>query len=320
MSFASDVKKELSNIQGENCCLKAELYAIIKFRATLRISSGDFKIELITTLNSLARRIVFLFKKIYNTKVEILLKVRNKLDYKDEYILTTTEKGILVLKDLKIIDDNYNIINELNKDLFEKKCCQISILRGAFLVRGSISDPKKSKYHLEIVALNQEDANFIKEVLSDVDIMAKTIVREKGIVLYLKKAEQIADFLRYIGATNSLFEFEDERIKKDYYNYANRISNCDVANEEKAIASAAAQLKNIAYLEKNCGLLNLSPRLTDAILLRNSFPDDSLSQLSEKSEEVIGRYISKSGLSHCYKDIEKMCEAIKKSRDNSTLA
>ena len=127
MSFASEVKKELSNIQGENCCLKAELYAIIKFRATLRISSGDFKIELITTLNSLARRIVFLFKKIYNIKVEILLKVRNKLDYKDEYILSTTEKGILVLKDLKIIDDNYNIINELNKDLFYNTFFQISL-------------------------------------------------------------------------------------------------------------------------------------------------------------------------------------------------
>ena len=100
--------------------------------------------------------------------------------------------------------------------------------------------------------------------------------------------------------------------------YKRQTINCDIANEEKAITTAAKQLKNIAYLEKNFGLLNLSDRLIDAILLRNTYHDDSSSQLSEKSESLIGRNFSKSGLSHCFKDIERMCEQIKKDKDKSS--
>jgi len=318
MSFASEVKKEISNIQGDDCCLKAELYSIIKYRSTIKVSTGSFKIEIITTLNAIARRIIYLFKKIYSIKLEIILVEKKKLDYKNLYVLTTTEKGLDILKDLDLIDENYQIKEEVSRELIAKPCCRLSVLRGAFLMRGSISDPRKSNYHLEIVAMNQNDADFLVEVMSQVGIMAKHVARHKGIVVYVKKAEQIADFLRFVGATNSLFYFEDERIRRDYNNYANRTINCDIANEEKAITTAAKQLKNIAYLEKNFGLLNLSDRLIDAILLRNTYPDDSLSQLSEKSESLIGRYFSKSGLSHCFKDIERMCEQIKKDKDKSS--
>lgn len=315
MSFASEVKKEISNIQGEECCLKSELYSIIKFRSTIKISTGNFKIEIITTMNAIARRIIYLFKKIYSIKLEILLVEKKKLDFKNLYVLTTTERGLDVLNDLDLLDENYQIKETISKKIITKPCCQLSVLQGAFMMRGSINDPHKSNYHLEIVAMNQSDADFLIEVMDLVGITAKSVVRSKGIVIYIKKAEHIADFLRFVGATNSLFYFEDERIRRDYNNYANRTINCDIANEEKAITTAAKQLKNIAYLEKNFGLLNLSDRLTDAILLRNTFPDDSLSQLSEKSESLIGRYFSKSGLSHCFKDIERMCEQIKKDKE-----
>ncbi len=89
--------------------------------------------------------------------------------------------------------------------------------------------------------------------------------------------------------------------------------NCDInLMKKKALRTAAKQLEDIAYLDKNYGLINLKERLIDAIVLRNTYPDDSLSQLSEKSEELLGRYISKSGLSHCYRDISQMVNELKK--------
>ena len=189
MSFASEVKKEISNIQGDDCCLKAELYSIIKYRSTIKVSTGSFKIEIITTLNAIARRIIYLFKKIYSIKLEIILVEKKKLDYKNLYVLTTTEKGLDILKDLDLIDENYQIKEEVSRELIAKPCCRLSVLRGAFLMRGSINDPRKSNYHLEIVAMNQNDADFLVEVMSQVGIMAKYVTRHKGIVVYVKKAE-----------------------------------------------------------------------------------------------------------------------------------
>lgn len=313
MSFSSDVKKEISNIELEECCMRAELYTIIRFRSEVVISLGNFGVEIITTLSSTVREIVSLFKKLYNVDLEIIAIKKDKLDYKTRFKITLKEKGTKILQDLMIIDENFNLIDEINYDLFKKECCCVAAVRGAFIIQGSISDPtKKNRYHLEIVAPTIEDANFLVEILDKVDIDAKIIHRKKGYVVYISKAENISDFLRYTGAINSLFFFEDIRIEKDSRNYANRMANCDIANGEKSIKAAKKQLKDIAYLNEHYGLLKLSPRLMDAVILRNSYPDDSLSELSERSEEVIGRYISKSGLSHCFSDISRLVEGLKR--------
>ncbi len=313
MSFSSEVKNELSKVNVDLCCMKAELYSIIRFRSSLMISKGNFKIEIITTLNATARRIVFLFKKIYEVNSEILVYQKEKLDSKARYAIITQDKGTYILKDLGIIDENYNIIDSINYQLFEKECCQISAIRGAFLIQGSINDPSKSSYHLEIVASSLDDANFLCEILNRVNIVPKIIKRPKGYILYIKKSEQIGDFLRFTGAINSLFYFEDQRIKRDYNNYANKLSNCDIANQEKTLKASAKQLEEIEYLQKYY-TGDLDDRLINAINLRLKNPEDSLSELSIKSDEEYGRYISKSGLSHCFKDISIKVQQIKKNR------
>lgn len=311
MSFASDVRSELTKIEADDCCIKAELYGIIKYKSTLKLSQAGLGFEMITTSNVVARRIVQLFKKIYQSNIDIVAIKRTKLDYKTKYVLTMNENSLDILKDLKIMNDDYSLSEQINYDILKRDCCKNALVRGLFLVQGSVNNPDTGNYHLEVILNNIEDVIYIKEILAEVNIYPKMIERDKGYVLYLKKSEQIGDFLNYIGAVNSLFQFEDKRIKKDYNNYVNRIINCDIANEQKAMSSAKSQLENIRFLTENQGLVSLTQRLTDAILLRTTYPDYSLSELSSASEELIGRYMSKSGLNHCYKDIAILCEEIK---------
>lgn len=314
MSFANDVKRELSQIPENDCCLKAELYEIVRLKSSLSLNNQNFKITFTTTSITTARRIVYLIKRLYNVKVEMLKKEQNKLDHKPLYYLIIEEDGREILEDLDLFNPDYSIKDEISDLIIRKDCCKASLLRGAFLTKGSINNPNTGDYHLEITTNNESDALFLVSILENIGIESKTISRPKGEVVYIKKAEDIADFLRLIGASNSLFEFEDSRIKKDLSNYVNRIMNCDVANEQKAIASAARQLENIDFIQKRVGFMNLTPRLMDAIILRTTFPDDSLSQLSESSEETIGHYVSKSGLSHCFKDIDNMVIELKKNK------
>lgn len=314
MSFSREVKKEIATLQNEDCCNRAELYALIRFRSTLTYSNRNFKIIFTTTSNATARRIVSLVKNLYSIQVVLLQKERDKLDKKPLYYIVIPENGRTILEDLKILNEDLSLNREINPELFAKDCCKAALLRGAFLARGSVNDPTKNKYHLELVANNLEEAEFLVKILEEMGISAKVISRAKGEVVYIKRAEHIADFLKFIGANNSLFAFEDLRIKKDLNNYVNRIMNCDVANEEKAIASAKKQLETIKFLEENYGLMNLTPRLLDAVILRMTYPDDSLSELSANSEKTIHRYLSKSGLSHCFKDLEKLAEEVKKNK------
>ena len=54
----------------------------------------------------------------------------------------------------------------------------------------------------------------------------------------------------------------------------------------------------------------------EAVTLRTKNPDATLQELSDVSEECIGRYISKSGLSHCFKDLELHYVSIKNKHEN----
>ena len=135
-------------------------------------------------------------------------------------------------------------------------------------------------------------------------------------VVYIKKAEQIGDALKVIGSTNCMFDFENERIKRDLNNVVNRIINCDMANSDKTQKAAMRQLEQIEYLEKHLGFEGLPVRLMEAVTLRTQNPDATLQELSDISEECIGRFISKSGLTHCFKDLELKYLATKAKNDD----
>lgn len=312
MSFSSEVKKELATLDVDKCCLRAELHQIIRLKAEISLDNKNFKLTFTTTNLKIARRIVYLIKNIYNINVLMLKKDRLDLDRKSLYYLVIEENGLNILKDLKLIDDHFNFLTDLNLEFLKKDCCRSAVVRASFLMKGSVNDPRTSNYHLEITFNDYFEATQIQSIIDTVGIDSKIINRSRGSVLYIKKAENIGDFLGFIGATNSRFTFEDFRIKKDLSNYVNRIMNCDVANEQKAMDVAKRQLEDIEIIEKHLGFLNISPRLMNAILLRTTYPEDSLAQLSEKSVELVGKYISKSGLSHCFKDISEIASKIKK--------
>lgn len=311
MSFASEVKKELTNVEVSECCQKAELYGIIRYKANLIILRNHFGVQISTTLSFVARRIMFLFKKIYNVKSKLQAIQRQNLDYKVKYVLTFNEEEQEFLKDLGILNDDNTINYDFNRKIIKCEQCKGSLIRGLFICQGSINDPKSSNYHLELTIENEEDIPYIYKYLEEVGIYPKTITREKGHVIYLKKAEQIGDFLKFVGAVTSLFKFEDIRIEKDYTNNFNRIMNCDIHNEQKALESAMRQLEEIKYISEKEGIVKLTPRLVDAIVLRTKYPESSLSDLSEVSLDEIGRKVSKSGLSHCFRDLHEIYVKLK---------
>lgn len=315
MSFSSEVKKELANVESEICCQKAELYGIIRYKADIVILRNHFGVQISTTMNFIARRIIFLFRKLYDVKTDLKAIQRTKLDYKIKYIMTFNEEHTKFLVDLGILNKDNTIAENFNRKIIKCDRCKGSLIRGIFICQGSINDPKKKDYHLELTINNNKDIPYLEKYMNEVGIYPKTIERTKGTILYLKKAEQIGDFLKLVGASTCLFRFEDSRIEKDYTNNYNRILNCELHNEQKALISAMKQLEEIQYILERKNINSLTPRIVDAMILRNKFPESSLSELSEVAPEIIGKSISKSGLSHCYRDIHEIYLELKGHKD-----
>ncbi len=299
MSFAQEVKKEVANLKVEEPFLKAELYGLLKLKSEIVIRNRQICCEIKTNLLAIVRRITSTIKTLYKVNVEVLEKTRTNLDYKNIYVISIVDNCKEILEDLTIIDSEYNYIEEINEEYDIE-----SVIRGFFLGKGSINDPKSSRYHFEIACNTIHESTYLIKQFNEYGIFAKVTNRRGNYVVYIKKSEQIGDVLKLIGSMTCMFEFENERIRKDLNNVVNRIINCDMANGDKTQKVAIKQLKQIEYIEKTVGFESLSIRLMEAVTLRTQNPDATLKELSEISEEIIGRYISKSGLNHCFKDLE----------------
>ena len=300
MSFAREVKKELLGIDNLKCCQNAEFAGILHLLAEVGISFQGLSISLKTPINSVIRHLLPIFKHKYGLDGELGYKVGNGLKTQKYYYLVYTNVPSKIVEEYHLLPlDSFMVTDEI----FDNECCKSSFVRGCFIAKGSINDPKKSNYHLEIMFKKIETANLVKQFLMENDIKCNVIQKKNQYLLYIKKSEEISKFLAYVGANEGVFQFENSRILRDYYNNVNRTINCDVANGNKSLQYCQKQQTAIEYLEKHNIVAKLSNRLQDAIALRKEYPDSSLSELSELSSNILGKEMSKSGISHCMKEI-----------------
>lgn len=308
MSFASETKKELTNITIKDCCVRAELSALIRMNGSLSFSNRRLILDIQTENAAIARRIYVLLKRSYEVTVELLVRKKMQLKKNNVYIVRLVEKAKEILDDLQIIEGDFSLVHNISKNLIRKKCCKRSYLRGAFLAGGSVNNPETSSYHLEIFSLYGEHNESICELMNEFDLNGKTLERRKGYITYLKEAEKITEFLNIVGAHHALLRFEDIRILRDMRNSVNRLVNCETANLNKTIGAALRQIENIKYIERVAGLDSLPDKLREIAELRIAYQDVTLKELGEM---MSGGNISKSGINHRLRKIDEIAEKLR---------
>ena len=153
----------------------------------------------------------------------------------------------------------------------------------------------------------------IRDLLNFFNLKAKYLKKKRGFIAYIKESEKIADFLRVAGAYNALFTFEDERIKRDFVNSITRVMNMEIANQNKTLEAANKQLRSISVLENMIDVSKLSKSMREAITLRKANPEMSLNELSDLSDDLFNKTISKSALNHRFSNINDLADQIMES-------
>ena len=310
MSFASDTKSELLNIKADEHCKLAELSALLRINGDIHIASTGLSVEFHTTNLGIARKVIKNVKELYNIDVEIRSKRQMKLNKHDMYIIIVKQKASTIINEMSLMNQHDDIMQD---PLLVKDCCRRAFLRGSFLASGSINSPKSSSYHLEIHASDEAKVNNITDLLNHYELNAKSLKKKRGYISYIKESEKISDFLRVVGAMTSLFEYEDERIKRDFVNSITRVMNMDIANQNKTLLAANNQLRSISVLENMTEISKLPKSMKEAIDLRKKFPESSLNELSDYSIDLFNKTISKSALNHRFRNINDLAEQILKN-------
>lgn len=307
VSFAADVKKELTQLEVDHEHARAELAALLRMNGTISILNQQLVLNVQTENAAIARRIYSLLKNFYFTNGEIIVRKKMKLKKNNIYIVRVTNKAKEILKDMHILD-SFVIEPHISTDIMDNEQRRRSYLRGAFLAGGSVNNPETSSYHLEIYSSYEEHNQDIVEMMNTFDLNARSIERRSGYIAYLKESEKIADFLAMVGATSARFHFEDVRILRDARNSVNRVMNCDSANMDKTLDAASKQVQNILLIQQQMGLSELPVKLQEVATIRLDNPDVSLKELGEM---IPSGPISKSGINHRFRKINQIAEKLR---------
>ena len=310
MSFAKTVKEELVSVPIGLEEQLAEFSAFLNLHTEFHIENKHKMLDFKTNNPTVAKRFLQLVKTLYQAETSLMTQKQNKLNQKQTVIIRVLSKVEDIVSEHSLLENAIESQELLTQSPDAKK----AYLRAAFLSSGSVNHPKTAEYHLEIFATHPDHIVFIQHLMNHFDLNAKVTKRRNGYIAYLKDAEGISDFMQIVGAQNSVFKFEDIRIKRDFNNSINRVMNCEIANEKKTIVASNQQIKDIKLIEKYMQKKDLDERLVNIMSLRKDHPDVSLRELSDLYEQTFKEPLSKSGLNHRLTKIRQLADQIRESR------
>ena len=148
MSFASEVKKELLNITSlDNCCKKAVLYGLLQGNSEIMITSSGMKIIVKSTILNVLKVMMPLLKELYDVNIGMSYKDEVSLRKRRFYYLEIIDHADEIISEFKLMPFTHLSRSD---EIISNSCCKSAFLRGLFIAKGSINDPRKNCYHFEI--------------------------------------------------------------------------------------------------------------------------------------------------------------------------
>ncbi len=286
MSFSGEVKAELCRGSLDSfCCARAEAYGALLCCNTFT----PREIRIITESDSFAQRLPRLMDRAFSLTFDRLPGLGEQ---KRIFQITAGDKLRRIIDALGY-DPRQSPVLHVNFGLLEEEHCRAAFLRGAFLAGGSVTEPSK-RYHLELVTSHAQASRELLALLGDMEQKARMTARGGCQVIYFKSSDQIEDLLTLMGAPVSAMELMNTRLEKDLRNGVNRRVNCEAANLDKAVDAAQEQLEAIRRLYELERVEGLSAPLKETIILRETYPELTLSELANEFEPPI----TKSCLNH----------------------
>ena len=322
MSFSRDIKLQIMEHKLTNdCCELAFLCGLFHSCGQIKIENGQADLYLSTDLQKMYDFINDTLSSLYGEYAEIEIvdeyKINKTTYYKIIFPESLSYRLLLDTGMIKFDEKNQLVKNEIvQNEILQDDCCRRSFVKGCFLGCGTSSiklseEPNvktRSGYHIEFTSHNHDFLQSLSEILAGYNILPKLISRRNLFVLYVKEASQISDLLALLEAFDCALELNSELAKRELRNKVNRQTNCMSGNISKMVNASLRQTKAISAINDIVGLESLPMDLQLIALLRLANPEESLDDLIK----IGGLSLTKSGLNHRLKKLEKIAEELEK--------
>ncbi len=314
-SFTAKVKEEIASHVYEGVELRALLSSFSKLNGKLVIENNLTKIVLQTENAKIAKFIFLAFQNRYSISPRFAYLRSMHFQKKIIYHIIIETKVEEILIDLEMLNYEGN-----TKSFVRSEKSLNGFLTGAFLASGSVNNPESSNYHLEISTSEEDLAKYIENVFKRIRFVKftpKIIKRRSQYIVYLKKSEQIADFLKLISASEACLDFENVRVNRDFYNNDNRLQICTNANITRAANASRKQIEEIKFIDKKIGIKNIpNIKMQQLMILRLDYDGASMAELAELLSDSLDTKVSKSTINHLFRAIKNLANRLKEGEQD----
>lgn len=287
MAMTSQVKAELAHMTVQKaCCRKAEVASVLRFAGGLHLVAGDIVVESEVDTAAAARRLRRDIFDMYGHESEIVVQQNSGIRKSTVYTVRVAKDGRLLARQTGIIDGSGRPIRGLPPQVVNGASCDsVAAWRGAFLARGSLTEPGRSSA-LEISCPGPEAALALVGAARRLGIQAKAREVRNVDRVVIRDGEAIGALLTRLGAHETLLAWEERRMRREVRATANRLANFDDANQRR---SARAAVAAGARAQRALDILgdDVPDHLRTAGVLRVEHREASLEELGQLHEPAL---------------------------------
>ncbi|MEY2915894.1 MAG: hypothetical protein RLZ69_781 [Actinomycetota bacterium] len=241
MALTAEVKDELARVGvTKNNVRVAELSAILRFAGGLHLIGGKIAIEVELDSAQLARRVRKELVDLFGIDSELSVISANGIRRAARYQVRVLNQADILARQTGLIDPKGRPVRGLPSHLVSGSIAEAqAVWRGAFLARGSLTDPGRSA-SLEITAPGNEAAMALVGIARRLGVISKAREVRDLFRVVIREGEAIAAMLTQMGAHTQVLKWEELRLRREVRATANRLANFDDANLRRSAQAAVA--------------------------------------------------------------------------------
>lgn len=289
MSFTAQVREELAHAEtGPACCRSAEAAAMVRLGGALHLSGEGLGWVVEVGEGAVARRLHTALHQLYGVRPEIEVHQPTALQ-RTRYRLALPRPAQPVLEQLGLLGADGRPVEVPVRAVTSAAHDAAAFIRGALMVTGSVSDPRKEA-HLEIRVPGAASAELVRRLAKRCGATTATATqRAEGWRVVSKSGASIGALLARVGAHSSFLTWDGERLRRELRGDANRATNADEANLSRAASAAARQVAAIESAVASLGWDAFPDDLRETALARLANPQASLGELAALHDPPIGK-------------------------------
>lgn len=282
-SLTAIAKDELARITVDRPRTRAaEIAAMLRFAGGLQIISGRIVVEAEVDSPLTARRLRVAIAEVFGHESEVIVVSGGALRRGSRYVVRVRKDGESLARRSGLLDSRGRPVRGLPPAVVGAAVEDSKAAwRGAFLARGSITEPGRSSA-LEITCPGPEAALALVGAARRFGVQSKA--REvRGVDrVVIRDGDAIALMLKVMGATKAVEEWQERRKHRAVRGTANRLANFDDANLRRSAQAAVAAGVRVQRAFEILGE-DIPDHLREAGRLRLDHKQASLEELGQLS-------------------------------------